>query len=397
MRLASPKLTLVSAIIVVVVGSNLFFVTSRPSNAIGQSFTDPASCRACHKAITDSFMRTAHYLDSRPADANTIKGNFREGKNKYVYNPFMEVVMVKEGNTYLQSGRVNGTETVAAPFDMVIGSGRNGQTYLTWWDNQLFQLPVSYHAPSRSWCNSPGFPNFFHFERLVPPNCLECHTTNTRVLSHETKEYDKNSIIYGITCDRCHPGSAEHLTFHMANPREKKSKYVTNAARLDRKLRMDACALCHSGLRSAVQPPFSYQVGDTLEKYSVGNSVPRSADSLDVHGDQYGLLIASKCYIKSTEMDCSSCHNVHQDQFQKPKLFSDKCISCHGNANHSSLQLKKSISFEDNCIDCHMPVLASKKIQVNIGSGERLLPDYLRTHYISIYRDATSRYIKNQK
>lgn len=380
-----------------VVGSNMFFTSPDTSPVRAPVVTDPASCRACHQAITDSFFRTAHYLDSWPADSTSIKGSFRQGKNKYVYNPFMEVVMVREGNSYFQSGRINGAETVAAPFDIVIGSGRNGQTYFTWFDNQLYQLPVSYHAPSRSWCNSPGFPNFFLFERLVPPNCLECHTTSTNVVSHETKEYDRNSIIYGITCDRCHPGSAEHVTFHTANPREKTSRYVVNAARLDRKLRMDACALCHSGLRSPVQPAFSYKVGDTLEKYSVGNAASHNADTLDVHGDQYGLLVASKCYTRSVEMDCSTCHNVHEDQFQKPKLFSNKCISCHSNVDHGALESNKRISFSENCIDCHMPVLASKKIQVNIGSGDRLLPDYLRTHYISIYRDATARFMKGQK
>ena len=397
MNLASRKLIAVlSAIVIVITGSNLFFVVSKGLPDASLSFTNPSSCRPCHQAITDSFIRTAHYFDSRPADSNSIKGSFKEGKNKYVYNQFMEVVMVKEGDQYLQSGRVNGMETIAAPFDMVIGSGRNGQSYFTWSDNQLFQLPVSYYAPARRWSNSPGFPNFFHFERLVSPNCMECHTTYSKVLSHETKEYDRSSIVYGITCQRCHPGAEEHAAFQTANPREKKSKFVVNAAHLDRQLRMDACALCHSGLRSPLQPPFSYNVGDSLEKYSVGDPVSNKADTLDVHGNQYGLLISSKCYIKSAKMDCSTCHDVHNNQFQNPKLFSAKCVSCHANPNHRTLQGKK-MALSDNCIDCHMPVLASKKIQLNVKIGEQLLPDYLRTHYISIYKKDTEEFIKKQK
>ena len=396
-QLISPKLVVVSAIIVVVIGSNLFFVAPKIASQPDVSITDPSSCRPCHQAITDSFMRTAHYLDSRPADGRYIKGSFQEGKNRYVYNQFMEVVMVKEGDQYLQSGRVNGMETVAAPFDMVIGSGRKGQTYFTWSGNQLFQLPVSYYAPARVWCNSPGFPNFFHFERLVPPNCLECHTTYTNVLSHENKEYDRSSVVYGITCQRCHPGSLEHAAYQTANPQDKTPKYVVNAANLDRQLRMDACALCHSGLRSPLQPPFSYRTGDALEKFSIGSPASQKADTLDVHGNQHGLLIASKCYIKSGKMDCSTCHNVHNDEFEKPKLFSAKCISCHPDANHSTIQMKKTVALSDNCIDCHMPVLASKKIQLNVKVGQQLLPDYLRTHYISVYKDASEKFIIDQK
>ena len=398
MYLASIRMLLImTAIIGMIVGTNLFFVVpSRPPVALA-SFSDASSCRPCHQAITDSFMRTAHYLDSRPADEKSIKGSFKEGKNKYVYNQFMEVVMVKDGDNYYQSGRVNGMETVSAPFDIVIGSGRKGQTYLTWSGNQLFQLPVSFYAPKRLWCNSPGFPNFFHFERLVPPNCMECHTSYSKVLSHDTKEYDRTSIVYGITCERCHPGSAEHASYQIGNPRDTVSKHVVNAANLDRALRMDACALCHSGLRTPTQPPFSYKVGDALQKFSRGSPASQKADTLDVHGDQYGLLTSSKCYIKSTSMDCSTCHNVHNDEFEKPKMFSGRCISCHAQVKHNSIPVAKKVSLVENCIDCHMPVLASKKIQVNVKVGEQLLPDYLRTHYIAVYEEATKEFLKKQK
>jgi len=394
MRLNSPRLIVVLSAIVGITSGNLFFVAPKALTKTSPSFSDPSSCRTCHQAITDSFVRTAHYFDSRPADSSSIKGSFEAGKNKYTYNPFMAVLMIRKENKFLQSGQVNGMETVAAPFDMVIGSGRNGQTYFTWSGNQLYQLPVSYYAPAQQWCNSPGFPNYFLFERQVSPNCLECHTTSTNVLSHETNEYDKTSIIYGITCGRCHPGAEEHAAYHAANPQEIGSKYVVNAAHLNRQLRMDACALCHSGLRTPVQQPFTYKVGDALEKYSVGSPVSHQADTLDVHGNQHGLLTSSKCYIKSVNMDCSTCHDVHSNQYKNPKLFSAKCVSCHTEVNHLTLKLKNNMALSDNCIDCHMPVLASKKIQLNVKVGEQLLPDYLRTHYISIYKKATDEFIK---
>ena len=41
-----------------------------------------------------------------------------------------------------------------------------------------------------------------------------------------------------------------------------------------------------------------------------------------------------------------------------------------------------------------MPVLASKKIQLNVKVGQELLPDYLRSHYIAIYKKATEEYLK---
>jgi len=56
--------------------------------------------------------------------------------------------------------------------------------------------------------------------------------------------------------------------------------------------------------------------------------------------------------------------------------------------------VKNIMSLTDNCIDCHMPVLASKKIQLNVKVGQELLPDYLRSHYIAIYKKATEEYLK---
>ena len=397
MSLISPKhLVVLSTLVLLTVTSNLFFSSSRTRETSAR-LAGPETCRSCHKAITDSFMRTAHFFDSRPADSNSIKGSFDEGKNRYKYNQFMEVIMYKDEGKYMQAALVNGMLTTSAPFDVVIGSGRNGQTYLTWVDNQLFQLPISYYAPSKQWCNSPGFPNYYFFGRQVPANCLECHTTKTDVISHETNEYNPATVIYGITCERCHPGAQQHVEFHTAHPEEKKSQYVVNAANLPRQLRMDACALCHSGLRTPLQRPFSFEVGDSLDKYSEGHPVSKQADTLDVHGNQYGLLTASQCYIKTTNMDCSTCHDVHKTEFKNPKLFSEKCMNCHNGNDHTECTMKtgKNIVKSDNCIDCHMPVLASKKILLNVKSGDQLLPDYLRSHYISVNKEATAAFIKN--
>jgi uncharacterized protein YnzC (UPF0291/DUF896 family) len=41
-----------------------------------------------------------------------------------------------------------------------------------------------------------------------------------------------------------------------------------------------------------------------------------------------------------------------------------------------------------------MPVLPSKKIQLNIGKKEKMEPDYIRTHYIAIYREESKKLLK---
>jgi hypothetical protein len=64
-------------------------------------------------------------------------------------------------------------------------------------------------------------------------------------------------------------------------------------------------------------------VGDKLDDFSSANYSPDSVAVLDVHGNQYGLLTASKCFKMSAEMDCSSCHDPHKTKKFKtaPKYF----------------------------------------------------------------------------
>ncbi|SFW75925.1 hypothetical protein [Chitinophaga sancti] len=59
-------------------------------------FAGSTSCGDCHKDIYESHTKTAHYLDLRPAAKEFIKGNFSPGKNKFVYNQWMEVRLEKK-------------------------------------------------------------------------------------------------------------------------------------------------------------------------------------------------------------------------------------------------------------------------------------------------------------
>ena len=152
-------------------------------------------------------------------------------------------------------------------------------------------------------------------------------------------------------------------------PDEKKAKFIINPALLSRQQKLDNCALCHSGLRENSKPSFSFVTGDKLDDYSTPDYKADTIAQLDVHGNQYGLLTASKCFKMST-MDCSSCHNVHVNEANNPELFSQRCMNCHNNANHNfcTQPAMQGLVLNNNCIDCHMPAIA---IQKNIFGGSR--------------------------
>jgi hypothetical protein len=284
------------------------------ANSNGEQYAGSEACRTCHSAIYDSFNTTAQYLASGIASKDYIKGSFAKNENMFVYNDSTKVVMEERQAGLYQVAYINGKEERAQRFDIVIGSGKRGQTFLYWRANELLQLPVSYFANVHHWANSPGYPSeTIFFDRNIETRCMECHTTFTKDF---VGDYLPNQIVCGVGCERCHVPAAKHIEFHTQNPQEKQGRFITNPASLSRQQRLDVCALCHSGVMQSMKPAFSFLPGDTLSKYFIKNSSRIDSFKLDVHANQYGLLSASKCFRISGTMTCSSCH--YGSQSKKP-------------------------------------------------------------------------------
>jgi hypothetical protein len=172
--------------------------------------------------------------------------------------------MERRGDGYYQTAWDRG-RTRSERFELVIGSGRRGQSYLYRKGPLLYQLPVSFFALTGDWINSPGYEDgTAHFDRVIPPQCLNCHATYTQ------------QFLAGITCQKCHlEGHGQKV--------------------LD-------CATCHSGLSRDPKP--------------------------DVHGNQVALMQSSACFQKSGRMTCTTCHDPHRPERNLEQL-SGKCLTCH--------------------------------------------------------------------
>jgi hypothetical protein len=354
-------------------------------NLQGEAFAGSKSCQSCHLKIYESHLQTPHFNSSHQALPEFVKASFESGKNEFIYSENLKVVSTKESETMFQVAFVNGQEVLRKPIDLVIGSGRKGQSYLFWNDSSLYQLPLSYFTPLDTWSNSPGYPSDQAlFNRPITGRCIECHGTyaNTHVMN-QLEIFDSQQLILGVDCERCHAPAAKHIAFHSQNSTVKEARYIINAANLTRQQRLDACALCHSGERKSTKPIFSFTTGDRLDDFSSAGYQTDSVGYLDVHGNQYGLLTASKCFLKS-EMDCSSCHNVHQKESNQLELFSQRCMNCH-QENKNFCSVKSSLDIRKNCIDCHMPALPSRNIVLNVKANVKNEADLVRTHLIAIY------------
>jgi len=366
------------------------------TDAKGRTYAGPETCKNCHKNIYDDYIQTAHYNTSKPATEQSVKGPFNSDSSVYFYTYSDKVVMEKRNNLLYQVEYYKNEEKNIHRFDISIGSGTRGQSFLYWKKNKLFQLPVSYFTSAKQWANSPGFPDHnILYNRVISPRCMECHTTFSKAgFSINQPDDDHGSqIIYGITCERCHGPAMNHVEYHLKNPAEKKGKFIINPALFTRTRQMDLCALCHSGSRDNKKPAFSFTAGDTLDNYlGTAPSAP-GTENLDVHVNQYGLLKKSKCYLFSSTMTCNTCHNTHKQERGNVILFSQRCMTCHKSEECHFCQANKSMNAATtaNCIDCHMPVKPSSVLSVQLQSKETETPATIRSHLIAIYPEETKR------
>ena len=357
------------------------------TNSSGQNYVGYAACTECHKNIVESHLETAHFKTSALSNKTNIKGSFNEASNTYKLNDDVIFKMVSNENGQFQEAydKRRNAKVYALKFDINVGSATKGQSYLTWLNGGLYQQQVSYYSPSNSWINSPMYPKErFVMPRPIIPQCIGCHATYAKTVSNhpEDNRYIKDQIVLGIDCERCHGPAEEHILLARKNKLILKNKAIISFNDLNRHQRLDACALCHSGLTEKTRNgALNYTIGDKLVHDE--NEVTSNED-LDVHGNQYGLIIQSMCFKKSKTLDCITCHDVHKNERGQSDKFNKICMSCHQ---------KEHVQHENNlndfskldCINCHMPVKSSRTLLINNTQLDTTIPLQVRSHHIKVY------------
>jgi hypothetical protein len=360
---------------------------------LGGSSGPPPTCRSCHRAIVDSFVATAHRRTSTEAGAQTTLGDFSTGRNLlHTHTPGIGFTMERRPDGFYQTGWDSTTRGARTErIDLVIGSGRRGQSYLYWRTGLLFELPVSYLTGVRRWINSPGYVDGqIDFNRLIEPRCLECHATAfTMAADRRVRRYSETYVL-GVQCQKCHGDARKHIAYQAAHPEDTTARFIFNPRTATRDRQIDVCALCHSGARDEKRPAFSFHPGDSLDAFLAPeagkNVVP------DVHGNQVALLRRSKCFQSSPGMTCSTCHDVHQVQ-RDVAAFVPHCQQCHDVTQHPGADSIGARLTTAACIDCHMPNRRSSVIRINTATSPSSLS--FRSHQIGVYPDVAAEVLQS--
>jgi hypothetical protein len=357
------------------------------------------ACLPCHQDKVNSYHATAHFHTSSWPTKDSIHGSFSPGSN-----------ILETGNTNL-TFRMDATESgffqtailkispsestqYTARIDVVIGSGRKGQTFLYWRGDRLFELPVSYWVERKTWMNSPSFypDGTANFGRNIAPRCLECHVTSFSWLDPfeepipaDVLRFNRyTNVVLGLTCEKCHGPGGEHIARYRSAspPKSPAESAIINPARFPRDRQMDACGLCHAGAGTELNPPLSFKAGDVLTNY-LTLPAPGADKPVDVHGNQVESLERSRCFRSSPTMTCVTCHDVHTPQ-RDIKAFASRCLTCHKVESCGEFS-KRGHLIDDKCVVCHMPVQETHVVQA-ITKGQKFQPQFCN-HQIAIYPD----------
>jgi hypothetical protein len=350
------------------------------------SYVGDDKCLSCHQE-KKTFLATAHHLTSRAPTKDSIAGKFSEGENILrTSDPELLYRMDARKDGFYQTavaGTPPDTVSISERFDVVIGSGRKGQTYLYWRDgDQLFELPVSYWTELGRWVNSPGYKDgVLNFSRPVTPRCVECHASSFESLPDPgaINRFNTSNYILGISCEKCHGPGREHVARQTSRTDKLSGQAILNPAKMSRDRQIDTCALCHGGAGVQRAPAFSFVPGEALKDY-IQFEAPNPNEVVDVHGSQVTLLERSRCF-RSSNMTCSTCHNVHLPQRDLP-AFSKACLSCH-KIESCGIFAKRGHKIANSCVDCHMPKQTSNLI-VSTHEGAKVQPQ-VRNHWIKVY------------
>ncbi len=400
--MGSKKLFL---LIVIFAGVLLWSQCMNPKTHVdprGESYAGLATCVKCHQSVSSSYFHTAHYMSASVATSASIAGSFAKDSGSFIVNDTTKVVMEKRNGLFYQVLYINNKEAEAHSLDIVFGNLK-GQTYLYWQDDLLYQLPVSYFAALHTWTGSPGYSmDHINFKRPIVARCFECHTSYIKQLPGESpghpapNAFDKNSLIYNIDCERCHGPAAAHVEFQEKNPEQKEAKYIASFASLSRAQKIDMCAVCHSGNKNfMLRSTFEFKPGDRLSRF-MDKGITNS-ESVDVHGNQAQLLAKSRCFIMSN-MDCSSCHDTHINDHGNYKLYAQRCMACHSEANHNFCKMANvsNMAFiKNNCTKCHMPAQPSKAIVVKSSETGLSIASSVVNHHIAVYPVESEKIIKS--
>jgi predicted CXXCH cytochrome family protein len=328
--------------------------TSNPPTPVREA---DAACARCHAAIFKSYLTTPMANASGLATEKLHAGDFVHGPSSTEYTISLRDNYAVLSYRSLKSPNVR----EELPLSYFLGSGHLGTTYLYSIGNFLFESPVAWYGPSKSFDMKPGLGDLGHVPPPLPmqSSCLRCHMSSVQPSDPGTiNRYQGLAFLHtGITCESCHGESEAHA-------QSKGKAAIVNPAKLSANLRDSVCISCHLegdvSVERSEHSALDYRPGEPISSF-VAFYVKNGSKLTDRGVSEVEQLSQSTCKrVSGDRMSCTSCHDPHftPEPSQKAAFFRNKCLACHSKPEFAANHHPEN----KDCTSCHMPRTGAQNI-----------------------------------
>jgi hypothetical protein len=306
-------------------------------------------CAACHP------KETALYSKSPMANSLGPPASVPAGR---VIHPRSESVIAIELEARMTHRLSERGLTAEYAIDYQIGAGILAHSYITQVNGYLFESPATWFRSS-GWDVSPGYgpAPAIDFDRPITETCLYCHAGAAKFSGDDGRRLSDLKLT-GITCERCHGPSEDHV-------RRPSASNIVNPRKLPARARDSVCEQCH--LEGAVRV---LNPGKRWGDFHPGENLERTVAVYVLNQDghevkavsQVEQLAQSRCASGSSgQLWCGTCHQSHGQPTDRNGAIRGICLSCHAKPSKTAHQ-----NPQPECVSCHMPRLSSEYAHVAV-------------------------------
>jgi len=326
-------------------------------------YTGSPACAPCHRQVYATWAASEHGLAMDDATPRSVLADF--GAPPLAASDG-RVVFSREGDRFwmtMEAGGASERRTV----DLVLGSGRQHQVYLSWAeDGRLQMLPAIWLTASRRFIPSsryvfgelsPASPAHWHNADLLSLPCLNCHVGAVRYeLGVDKERLELGWVELPIGCEACHGPGRQHVD-HRRQGVEREDINPLNAMSAPQEALV--CGQCHGNRRNFAARRRAGWPDVVLGTLASRGMRPDGTQRNTIY--QFSGHVLSKCY-QPGGMQCRSCHDPHSGS---PRALDgspadgprsdEQCVVCHRNYLDPAARTQHSHHEpEVRCIDCHM-------------------------------------------
>jgi predicted CXXCH cytochrome family protein len=353
-------------------------------------YVGSAACGQCHRKTFDAWAGSQHAHAMQAATADTVLGDFRNGKLAYAGTT--STFFTRDGRYFV---RTDGPDGKLADFEILYTFG------VAPLQQYLVALPGGrLQALSIAWDTRPkaaGGQRWFH---LYPKQqiragdplhwtgiaqnwnfmCAECHATNLRKgFDAGSGEFRTSWAEMSVGCEACHGPGAAHLAWAQAK-RDGKSPAGTDmglVTMLDERRNvtwppvgatgnaqrsvarttareMDVCARCHArSARMSDDEVHGKPLSDSHRVALLDEGLYWDDGQMRDEVYNWGSFVQSRMHAKG--VTCSDCHDPHTQALRAPG--NAVCAQCHAPAkfDKEAHTHHRAGTPAAACTACHMP------------------------------------------